>query len=313
LVGPTASGKTELALALARALDGEIVSADSRQVYREICAGTAKPPRDRQARVEGIPYHLFDCVPISEAFDAGRFAALARAKVAEIQGRGRIPIVAGGTGLYIRALTEGLCALPPRDETLRRRWEEEARVQGRANLHRGLARIDPDAAAAIPPNNIQRVVRALEVFELTGRPISSHWREHKNAGGRIIPSAILRIDWPPEILRLRIAQRAEAMWPAMLEEVRELLRRFSGKEPGFQSLGYPEAVACAQGRLSCAEGLARLVNCTCAYARRQRTWFRHQLDAQALPGGRLEDMLAEALPFILDRGVRPGNHAPADH
>jgi tRNA dimethylallyltransferase len=283
LVGPTASGKTELALALARALDGEVVSADSRQVYRELRAGTAKPVRDRQGFVEGVPYHLIDCAALTESFDAGRFAALARATLDEIRRRGRLPIVAGGTGLYIRALLEGLCELPPRDEDLRRRLEDESRVQGRARLHERLARIDPEAAAAIPSNNLQRVVRALEVFELTGRPISSHWREHKKpSGGQVIASAILRMDWPPDVLRQRIARRAEAMWPAMLEEVRELLRRFSGEEPGFQSLGYPEAVACAQGRLSPAEGLTRLVNGTCAYARRQRTWFRHQLSAQAV-------------------------------
>jgi tRNA dimethylallyltransferase len=321
VVGPTASGKTELALALARALDGEVVSADSRQIYRELCAGTAKPVRDRQGRVEGVFYHLVDCVPVTEPFDAGRFAALARARVAEARRQGRVSIVAGGTGLYVRALLEGLCALPPRDEALRRRLEEEARAHGRDSLHERLARADPEAAAAIPPNNIRRVVRALEVYELTGRPISEIWREDKKTrlGGRIIPSAILRIDWPPEILRRRIAARAGLMWPRMLEEVRELLRRFNGEEPGFQSLGYPEAVACAQGRLSPDEGLARLVNSTCAYARRQRTWFRHQLSAcgiggsvgaggtdfhtagaQAVAGGRLEDMLGQALQFIPD-------------
>lgn len=286
-------------------MHGEVVSADSRQVYRELCAGTAKPARDRQGRVEGIPYHLVDCVPVTEPFDAGRFAVLARASIAEIRGRGRIPIVAGGTGLYIRALLEGLCALPPRDEALRRRLEEEARAHGRACLHERLARVDPEAAAAIPANNIQRVVRALEVFELTGRPISQHWQDHKNerVGASRPATAVLRIDWPPEDLRQRIAARAESIWPRMLAEVRGLLRRFSGEEPGFRSLGYPEAVACAQGRLSADEGLARLVNSTCAYARRQRTWFRNQLGAQAVAGGSLEDMRRQALRSI------PEHHA----
>jgi len=305
IVGPTASGKTELALSLARALDGEVLSADSRQVYRELCAGTAKPARDRQGRVEGIPYHLVDCVPITEPFDAGRFAALTRARLAEIRGRGRVAIVAGGTGLYIRALLEGLCALPPRDETLRRALEEEARIHGRARLHERLSRVDPEAAAAIPANNIQRVVRALEVYELTGRPISSHWREDKKIPSeeQIVPSAILRIDWPPEALRQRISARAESMWPRMLAEVRELLRRFSGEEPGFRSLGYPEAVACVRGTLAPEEGLRRLISSTCAYARRQRTWFRHQLSAQAVAGADLEAMRGQALQFI------PGRHA----
>ena len=295
IVGPTASGKTELALALARALGGEIVSADSRQVYRELNAGTAKPARDRAGRVEGIPYHLTDCAGLADPFDAGRFAALARTEVAAIHQRGATAVVAGGTGLYVRALLEGLCALPTRDETLRRKLEEEARAGGRARLHERLARVDPQAAARIPANNIQRVVRALEVFELTGRPISELWQDNKPLGGQLSASVAFRIDWPPDILRRRIRERAEGMWPAMLEEVAGLLGRFSGSEPCFASLGYPEAVACVRGQLEPEEGLQRLINSTCAYAKRQRTWFRHQVSAVPVTGGRIEDMLSTCL------------------
>lgn len=261
----------------------------------------------------GIPYHLVDCVPLTEPFDAGRFAALAREKAGEIRARGRLPILCGGTGLYVRAFLEGLCPLPRRDEGLRARLEEEARVRGRAWLHERLARVDPEAAAKIPANNIQRVVRALEVFELTGKPISRHWSEHHEpSGGSIRPLAVLRIDWPAEELRRRIAARAESMWPLMLDEVRGLLRRYRGDEPGFQSLGYPEAAACARGGLSREEGLSRLTAATNAYARRQRTWLRSQLAALPVAGAGTAEMLRQAAPLIPQQGGQSTDHAPAD-
>ena len=307
IVGPTAAGKTELALALARSVGGEVISADSRQVYRELSAGTAKPLQDAQGRVEGVPCHLLGCAGIGETFDAGRFAAAAQTAAADIRQRGRVPIVAGGTGLYVRALLDGLVDLPARDEALRRRLEDEARAAGRAALHERLARVDPEAAARIPPNNLQRVVRALEVFELAGEPISSLWRRARRTPG-LRPSAVLGIEWPAEALRRRIGERAARMWPAMLEEVRGLLLRFTGLEPGFQSLGYREAVACVRGGLDREEGLRLLVHATCAYARRQRTWFRHQLDAAPVAGGRTQDMLTEALR-CLERAAAQGAKA----
>lgn len=292
IVGPTASGKTELAVALARAIRGEIISADSRQIYRELSAGTAKPALDGSGRLGGIPYHLVGCADLQDPWDAGRFAQAAGHVAADIAARGRRPIVAGGSGLYIRAFLEGLSALPPRDETLRRRLEEQARAQGRGALHERLARVDPAAAAAIPANNIQRIIRALEVFELTGKPISSHWKKERPAA----PSArIFCIDWPAPALRQRIARRAADMWPAMLAEVRGLLRRFTGAEPGFESLGYPQALACARGEMIPEEGLRLLIQSTCAYAKRQRTWFRHQVAATAVAGGPCPDMLRSVL------------------
>ena len=300
IVGATASGKTDLAVALARTIGGEIVSADSRQVYQEISAGTAKPRRDHAGRVDGVAYHLVDCASLAEPYDAGRFAAAARAVVADISGRGLTPIVAGGSGLYVRAFLEGLSDLPPRDEGLRRRLEAEALAHGRQHLHERLSRLDPEAAAAIPANNIQRVVRALEVCELTGRRISALWKADRERLSRehLAAAATFRIDWPADGLRRRIVQRAESMWPGMLEEVRGLLASFTGREPGFQSLGYPEALACVRGELEPEEGLRRLVQATCAYARRQRTWFRHQLSATPLAGGDREDMLQKALASI---------------
>ena len=290
IVGPTASGKTELALSLAREIAGEIVSADSRQIYREISAGTAKPVQKE------IPYHLIDCASISERFDAGRYAQAARAVIADIERRGKIAIVAGGTGLYIRALTEGLCELPRRSDTLRRRLEEEAAKLGRARLHERLGRLDPQAAAKIPANNLQRLIRSLEVIELTGRPITTLWKEAKME--KLLAATAFRIDRPREELCRRIRSRAQIMWPAMLQEVRTLMDRFMGREPGFQSLGYPEAVACARGELSSDDGLERLIRNTNAYAKRQRTWFRHQIQATAVTGAKTQDMLRQILSSI---------------
>jgi tRNA dimethylallyltransferase len=279
-----------------------VVSADSCQIYRELSVGTAKPVRDAAGLVDGVAYHMLDQASIAENFDAGRYARAASACIAEISARGRTPIVAGGTGLYLKALLEGLAPLPPRDPEARRRLEAEAQEHGRASLHARLARLDPEAAAAIPANNIQRTVRALEVIGLTGRPISELWRQGRRGSlaeaGLPAPRAVLRIDWPAEELRQRIARRSRGMWPDLLEEVRGLLKKFSGTEPGFQSLGYAEAVACARGELPPQEGLARLVASTCAYAKRQRTWFRTQLAAQPLAGGDPDSMLRGACALI---------------
>jgi tRNA dimethylallyltransferase len=268
-------------------MGGEIVSADSRQVYRRLDAATSKPPKD-----SGVPHHLVDILEPSEPSDAGRFGELARACFQEIRARGKRPILCGGTGLYVRAALDGLSPLPRRDEAVRRRIGSD-----RAAVHARLAAVDPQAAAAIPPNNIQRAVRALEVYELTGRPISAHWSAgRKNA----LPRRILSIRWDAEELKTRIEGRARAMWPALLEEVRRLLSDgLTGAEPGFQSLGYPEALACVRGELSSDAGLASMIQKTQSYAKRQRTWFRHQLGpALEIRGGNTESMLAQSLEAL---------------
>lgn len=269
LAGPTASGKTELAVALALRLDGEVVSADSRQVYRLLDAATAKPTAAQRAKV---PHHLLDVADPAEAYDSGRFMREAKAAIAAIEKRGKLAIVCGGTGLYLRALLEGLAPLPPRDEAVRERLSS----LGKEELHARLEKADPKAAAAIPAGNVQRVVRALEVLELTGKPISSTWNEKREGG--VPAGAILALEVPAETLRERVEARAQAMWPALLDEVRALVpSRFRGDEPGFTSLGYREAVAVQQGEMSSEEGLAEMIRATHAYVKRQRTWFRHQL------------------------------------
>ena len=299
IVGPTASGKTSLSLALARSLRGEVISADSRQVYRHLNAGTAKPPRDARGLVDGVPYHLIDIVDPCESFDAGRFAALAEPLCQDIRQRGLIPIVAGGTGLYLRALIEGLSEIPRGDPTLRQRLTREASLKGRQWLYRRLSQVDAPAAQKIPANNIQRIIRALEVYELTGRPISGFWGHRKKTRAESPEPLILSLHWPSEELKKRIISRTQAFWPEIVREVQELTRyRFKGSEPGFQSLGYREAILCAQGEISCEQGLEKLIASTLAYAKRQRTWFAHQISAIKIAGGACEAMLQEALKII---------------
>ncbi|MFI5349546.1 MAG: tRNA (adenosine(37)-N6)-dimethylallyltransferase MiaA [Elusimicrobiota bacterium] len=296
LAGPTASGKTELAVALALRLDGEIVSADSRQVYRFLDAATAKPSAEQRARIR---HHLIDVAEPSEAYDAGRFAREASAAIADMRRRGKTPIVCGGTGLYIRALTEGLSPLPPRDEAVRARLASFAEREGREALHSRLAAADPKAAASIPSANIQRVLRALEVFEITGQAASAAWAAGREGGEK--PSAALILEIPNDILRRRIETRARSMWPALLAEVRALVpTRFRGDEPGFTSLGYREAVAVLRGESSSEDGLAEMIRATHAYAKRQRTWFRHQLPGAAAvaTGKSPEETLANALAAL---------------
>ena len=300
LAGPTASGKTQLAVSLALRLNGEIVSADSRQVYRLLDAATAKPSVELRALV---PHHLLDVADPSEDYDAGRFAREAAAAIADIGRRGKLAIVCGGTGLYIRALTEGLSPMPPRDETVRARLTALAEREGREALHARLAKNDPKAAAAIPAGNVQRVVRALEVLELTGRPISASWSEGRSGGEAA--DAVLRLEVPADLLRARIETRSRAMWPALLAEVRALVpARFRGDEPGFTSLGYRESVAVLRGESSSDDGLDGMIRATHAYAKRQRTWFRHQLpSAVAVAAGTtLEETLSNALGALA--GIR---------
>lgn len=293
LAGPTASGKTDLAVALAERIGAEIVSADSRQVYRKLDAGTAKPSAAQRERVR---HWLIDCADPSEAFDAARWAKEASAAIADIRSRRKAAIVCGGTGLYLRALLEGLSPLPPRDEAVRARLSAE----DTAALHARLEAADPEAAAGIPAANRQRVLRALEVLELTGRPISEHWREGRVGGTPA--SLVLRLDLPPDILRERIEARARGMWPGLVAEVKTLVpAEYAGTEPGFSSLGYREALARARGEMTDDEGLAELIRATVAYAKRQRTWFRHQLDAEPLDASAGPDALLERATILWEK------------
>ena len=270
IVGPTASGKTAAALALAKRMPVEIVNADSRQVYRGMSVGTAKPsPADLAA----VPHHLIDVAAPDEPYSLARFLAEARRAVAEIAERGAVPVVVGGTGQYVRGLAEGwqAPAVPP-DAAYRADLEEEARRRGADALHRRLRDADPDAADAIDPRNVRRVIRALEVRRAAGEPLS---RRRRNVAPDFAP-LMLGVAHDREALRERADARVDAMLRGgWIEEVRELLRNGYGPElPSFSALGYREVAACVRGELT-PEETARLVK-TAAHRliRRQRTWFK---------------------------------------
>lgn len=290
IAGPTGSGKTELAVALARKLSGEIVSADSRQVYRGFDAATSK------SRPEGVEQHLIDCASPEEPFDVGRFCREASAAIAAIRARRRRPIVAGGTGLYIKALLEGLSEMPKGEVSQRGRIRERLAKDGEPSLRNYLKEIDPVAESKIPPGNTQRLIRAVEVFELSGKPISSYWG--RRSGAVPGPWLCLRIEWSAKELSERLKTRCRLMWPALLEEVARLRTRYSSEAPAFQSLGYREALAVFEGGRDEASGILAFERATLAYAKRQRTWFRHQFPGQSIAGGTLEQMIAEAMSAV---------------
>jgi len=277
LSGPTASGKTRLGIDVARRLGAEIVSADSQQVYRGLDVGTAKPTAAERAEV---PHHVVDVVEPGDGMDAARWAGLADGAIRDIAGRGRLPLVVGGTGLYLRALLRGVVDAPARDPELRLRLTEEAERLGRAALHARLAGIDPLAAARIRPNDLVRVIRALEIAA-GGRTQSELFAEHGFAVRRY-RYRLLAIDVPREELHRRIDERARAIVAGgILEEARALLDRFGPRLPKLP-IGYAEAAACLRGEMS-PEALARAIAVVHRrYARRQLIWLRREEDLEWL-------------------------------
>ncbi len=275
IAGPTASGKTRLAIDLALAAGGEIVNADSQQVYRGLDVGTAKPTAAERAEV---PHHLLDVSEPGEGMDAARWCALADAAIAEVAGRGRLPVVVGGTGLYLRALLHGVVAAPGRDPEMRARLEEEAARLGRAALHRRLAGVDPEAARRIRPNDLVRIVRALEIAA-GGRTQSELFAAHRFQADRY-PARLWALEPQRQELHRRIDARVEAMFGGgILREARWLLERFGGRPPAKLPLGYAEAVACALGTLPLAEAVRRVQVAHRRYARRQLVWLRAERGA----------------------------------
>lgn len=272
IAGPTASGKTALAVALARRLGGEIVNADSQQVYRGLDVGTAKPtPEERAA----APHHLLDVVEPGEAMDAARWSALADRAVADVAARGRVPIVVGGTGLYLRALLHGVVAAPGRDPALRARLEEEAARLGRPSLHARLAAIDPEAARRIRPNDLVRVVRALEIAAGGLRPSELH-AAHAFQADRY-DAVLLALEPPRPELHARIDARVREMFArGLLDEARALAARFGEAVPAKLPIGYAEAIACARGALPLEEAIRRVQVAHRRYARRQLVWLRKE-------------------------------------
>jgi tRNA dimethylallyltransferase len=272
LAGATASGKSELALDLAEALGAEIVGADSRQVYRRLDVGTAKPtPEERQR----VPHHLIDHVEPAEDYQAWRYQAELREALPGIAERGRVPLLVGGTGLYLRAGIEGLSPGAPSDAHLRAALAAELETQGPEKLHQRLAALDPASAARIHPRDRSRIVRLLELCLTSGRPASEHLELHRPEP---LPARVvyLGLHWPRAELHARIDRRArEALERGWIAEVQALLAE--GVPPGcraMQSLGYREIVAYLGGGMSRSELLRQIQVRTRRYARRQLTWFR---------------------------------------
>ena len=267
LVGPTAVGKTAAALELARSLGAEIVSADSMQVYRGMDIGTAKPGAAERA---AVPHHLIDVVEINERFDVARYVALANTAIAGIQRRGRKPLVVGGTGLYLRALTEGLTETPDADPALRAALE----AMGREQVLEELRRVDPEAAERIGPHNFRRLVRALEICRLGGWK-SSDLRREWDPGRRPLMYGFER---DRADLYARCEARVEAMFRAGLaDEVRSLLPRgLAENTTARQALGYKEVITHLRGEATLEETVELVKTRTRQFAKRQLTWFRHQ-------------------------------------
>ncbi len=292
IVGPTAVGKTEAAVRLAREIGGEIVSADSRQIYQYVDIGTAKATAEQRA---AVPHHLIDVVPPDRELTLADYQALAKRAIGDIWARGPVPILVGGTGLYVRALLEGwtIPEVPPEPE-LRARLQAEADQYGADALHARLADVDPAAAARIDPRNVRRVVRALEVRELTGHPASELQR-------KVLPdNLVLRIGltMPREALYRRIDARVDSMMAAGLEqEVRGLVERGYGWHlPAMSGLGYRQIGQYLRGQVSLEGAVALIKRYTRRFVRQQYNWFR--LDDPAILWYNVEDGPADLLAEV---------------
>jgi tRNA dimethylallyltransferase len=287
VVGPTATGKSALGLDLAEMFDGEVVSCDSTAVYRGIDIGTDKTPVDER---RGIPHHVIDVAEPTETYSAARYAADAAAAVRDINGRGRLPILVGGTGFYYRALVRGLFPGPPRDDAVRDRLDRIAARRGVVRLHRWLARVDPPSARRIQPRDRKRLIRALEVYLLTGRPLTDHFAQTASplAGWRVLALGVTR---PRPALRERVAQRVEAQFArgVVAEVERLLLTGVPASAHAFSGLVYRQVVEMLQGARDEAATRELIVRENMRYARRQLTWFRHEPDVRWLDAaGELE-------------------------
>jgi len=281
IIGPTASGKTALSLALAHSLQTEIVSCDSVAVYREFEIGTAKPSREERARV---PHHLIDIVSPAEFFTAGDYSRLARQTLDEIHSRNHLAVVVGGTGLYLRALLEGLFIGPPRSEELRHRLRERAQERGSQYLHRILRRLDPAAADSIHRNDESKLIRAVEVCITSRARMTDMWKQGRDP---LTGFCILRVGLNPdrEVVYRRINERAEQMFhQGLIEETNALMRRYGKAARALDSLGYKQAAQYLRGEMNLDQAIAATQQAHRNYAKRQMTWFRSEPEVHWFAG-----------------------------
>ena len=288
VAGPTASGKSSVGIELARRHGFEIVSVDSRQCFRGMSIGSAVPAAEELA---AVPHHLVECFDPLHGMTAGKYGRLARAAIGEVQARGKRALLVGGSGLYLRAVLGGIDADLPRDDAVRRALVREAESIGSVALHARLAELDPDSAAAIEPGDQVRIVRALELIELTGRPASEL---RASAGQPRYQARIAVLLWDRDALEKRIRLRTRRMIEAgLVSEVRALLDRgLVGDHPVMKSVGYAETIQYLNGGLDAGEWEERMVINTRRYAKRQRTWFRSTpgvIDVPVHPDESVED------------------------
>ena len=286
LLGPTAVGKTEIAIQLAQHLSAEIVSVDSRQIYRQMDIGTAKPTAEEQRAAQ---HHLIDCVDISDPFSVADYQSLVDVAITDIQNRGKRVLLVGGAGLYFRVIVDGLFEGPGADPSLRKRLEEEAAQLGVDALHKQLQTCDPESADRIHPNNLVRVIRALEVYELTGAPMSKlqqQWHPEKQR----YPFIAFGLTMPRALLYRRIEQRVDVMLAnGLIAEVESLLAAgYARDSVALQSFGYRELIAYLDGNCTYLEAISQLKQNTRRFAKRQLTWFRKDtriewLDRESTP------------------------------
>ncbi|HUZ23047.1 MAG TPA: tRNA (adenosine(37)-N6)-dimethylallyltransferase MiaA [Streptosporangiaceae bacterium] len=279
IVGPTAAGKSALSLRLAAALGGEIVNADSMQLYRGMDIGTAKlTPAERG----GIPHHLLDIWPVIEAASVSEYQLLARQAITDIHDRGAIPILVGGSGLYVRAVIDKL-EFPGTEPGLRARLEDELAQAGAPALHERLGRLDPAAAAAILPGNGRRIVRALEVMELSGRPFSATLPQYES----VYETVQIGLELPRPELDRRVADRVARMWElGLVAEVRQLAVAGLAKgRTASRALGYAQVLRFLDGQCTEQEAAAQTVQATRKFIRRQESWFRRDPRIRWLPAG----------------------------
>lgn len=308
VLGATATGKSALGLALAEALDGEIVNADALQAYRGFDIGTAKPSL---AERERVPHHLIDILDPHVRWSAGEFARQARATIAEIESRGRRPIVVGGSGLYLRALLEGISPIPPGDEAVRAELRQRLATDGLAALREELLRRDPASHARLMAGDTQRILRALEVAMVSGKP-QSDWIAERPFGGSILPALRIGLTLPRSVLydgiAGRVARMVEQGWVA--EVVRRLDEGLDPELPPFQAIGYRQLVLHVRGKLSLAEAIEETVRATRRFAKRQETWFKKEPSVTWFTAESLERLVPSVLEF-----ARTGwrYHAEAQH
>jgi len=296
VVGPTATGKTALAVELARRLGGEVINADSMQLYRGMDIGTAKPDITERG---GVPHHLLDLWHVREPASVAEYRDLARAEIDRLRAAGTVPLLVGGSGLYVRAVLDEL-DFPGTDAALRARLEQELAEVGPAALHDRLAQRDPAAAAAVLPSNGRRIVRALEVIELTGGPFRAQLPEPQPH----YPAVLVGLDREPAELDERIAFRVDRMWAAgFVDEVAALADEGLREGPtASRALGYAQVLAQFDGTLSADEARERTVGTTRRFVRRQRSWFRRDAATTWFDAGR-HDLVDAVTSVITDRTI----------